>query len=99
MAVNHFNDSDNSNCKVLGDGNCSFTTNPSFLWTKTCLLSLFEHGVEGSSDDDPADFTRARSDLIQLCVSKESPHRIVINVTVPACRGATQIRCVTAHSY
>lgn len=60
------------------------------------LFYLFEHGVEGSPDDDPADFACTRADLVELCVSQEAPHRIVVNVAVPTCWRATQVRYVIA---
>ena len=46
---------------------------------------LFVHGVKGSSDNEPANFTGTCSDFVQLCVTQESPHGVVVDVAVPTC--------------
>lgn len=47
--------------------------------------ALSEHGVEGPPDDEPADFTGASSDFIELGVPQKPPHGVVIDVAVPTC--------------
>lgn len=48
-------------------------------------VNLFEHGIEGASDDESANFTRARTDFIQLGVPQEASHGVVVDVAVTAC--------------
>ena len=46
--------------------------------------ALLVHGVEGSSDDQPADLTGAGADFVQLGVSEEAAHWVVVDVAIPA---------------
>lgn len=56
------------------------------LQTKRCLfLASLVHGVEGASDDEAADLTRAGADFVQLGVPEESTHGVVVDVAVPTC--------------
>lgn len=48
-------------------------------------MGLFEHGVEGSSDNESANFTCARPDFVQLGIPQESAHGVVVDVAVPTC--------------
>lgn len=46
---------------------------------------LFEHGVERTSDDEPANLTGSCADFIQLCVAQEASGGVVVDVAVPSC--------------
>lgn len=47
--------------------------------------ALFEGGIEGPANNEPAHLTGACPDLVELGVPQETPHGIVIDVTVPTC--------------
>lgn len=47
--------------------------------------ALLEGGVEGPADDEPAHLAGAGPDLVELGVTQEAPHGVVVDVTVPAC--------------
>lgn len=51
--------------------------------------ALLEHGVEGTSDDEPANLAGPRADFIQLCVAQESSGGVVVDVAVPSCGEGT----------
>lgn len=44
---------------------------------------LLEGCIEGPANDQPAHFTGASSDLVELGVTQEAPHGVVIDVAVP----------------
>ena len=46
--------------------------------------ALLVHGIKGSSNDQPADLTRAGADFVQLGVSEKAAHWVVVDVAVPA---------------
>lgn len=52
---------------------------PLHWWT------LLKSGVKSPANDKSAHFTGACPYLIQLGITQETPHRIVIDVTVPTC--------------
>lgn len=49
----------------------------------SALAVLLEGGVEGPADDKPAHLAGACPDLVELGVTQEAPHGVVIDVTVP----------------
>lgn len=60
----------------------------------SAVAVLFEGGVEGPADDEPAHLAGAGPDLIELGVAQEAPHGVVIDVTVPTCH----TKNATSHS-
>lgn len=57
------------------------------VFTRTVFSDewLFVHGVKGSSNNEPANFTGTCSDFVQLCITQEPPHGVVVDVAVPTC--------------
>lgn len=51
----------------------------------SALVVLFEGGIEGPADDEPAHLAGASPDLVELGVAQEAPHGVVIDVTIPTC--------------
>jgi len=45
---------------------------------------LLVHGIEGSSNDKSSDLARAGADFVQLGVSEEAAHWVVVDVAIPA---------------
>lgn len=55
-------------------------------WSGCCLFpwqTLLESCVEGPADDKSAHFTGACPYLVELGVTQEAPHRVVVDVTIP----------------
>lgn len=73
-------------------------TTQSVLVNAISPFTLFEHGVESSSNDEPTDFARARADFIQLGVSQESAHRVIVDVAIPTCWWETNYASVVLQS-
>lgn len=44
---------------------------------------LLEGCIEGSANDQPAHLAGASSDLVELGVTQEAPHGVVVDVAVP----------------